>query len=124
MEALAVNYFDAPIEKPEVMKPYKRPAAKLPKPVKVAPVEVIPPNATSATLALASVAIATGVSVQRMRSDRKDAETVRARERATIALRDLGLSYPRIGKLMNKDHTSILLQMRRVAARNHERSLT
>ena len=49
-----------------------------------------------------------GISTEMLRCHRRDKALVAARRECCVELRTLGLSLPNIGKLMNRDHTSVL----------------
>jgi chromosomal replication initiator protein len=50
-----------------------------------------------------------GVETEFLRQDRRDAATVAARHDAMQRIRrELGWSYPRIGRLFNRDHTTVM----------------
>lgn len=59
-----------------------------------------------------------GVAVKELLSCRRDAFLVRAREEACWRLRDeTAMTYPAIGRLLNRDHTSVIAAVRRYQRR-------
>lgn len=53
-----------------------------------------------------------GVKKQHLLSRRRDAELVKIKKLTYWTLRQAGLSLPKIGKLMNKDHSTVLYGIR------------
>jgi len=54
---------------------------------------------------------------EELRSRRKPRRLARAREDIAVALRARGWSFPLIGKLLRKDHSTIVLMVQRAAKR-------
>ena len=54
----------------------------------------------------------TGVSVPKIYEKNRSQYVFRARLRVYKLLRELGLSYPEIGKLLGRNHTTILVTLR------------
>lgn len=48
-----------------------------------------------------------GVTVNDVLSRRRDKKTLAARFECYKALRGMGLSFPKIGKIMNRDHSTV-----------------
>jgi chromosomal replication initiator protein len=62
-----------------------------------------------ATAIIALAAAEHGVEFDWLRQERRDAATVAARHAAMQRIRrQLGWSYPRIGRLFNRDHTTVM----------------
>jgi hypothetical protein len=61
-----------------------------------------------ALAALAAVSKAFEVSVEAIRGDRRFTELVKARHAVAVILRSLKWSFPNIGAVMRRDHTSIV----------------
>jgi chromosomal replication initiation ATPase DnaA len=53
-----------------------------------------------------------GVKKQHLFSRRRNAELVKVKKLTYWTLRQAGLSLPKIGKLMNKDHSTVLYGIR------------
>lgn len=53
-----------------------------------------------------------GVKKEHLLSRRRDKELVKVRKFAYSLLRKQGLSFPKIGKLMNKHHTTVMKVLR------------
>jgi hypothetical protein len=51
---------------------------------------------------------AAGITLDRLRSAARDPETVRARQAVMAGLADAGWSSPRIGRYLNRDHSTVL----------------
>lgn len=66
--------------------------------------------------ALDLVAEEYGVTVRQLRGWQKDAHMARARRAAYAALRHIGLSTPVIGRLLRKDHSTVLYGLRKFSA--------
>ncbi len=65
---------------------------------------------------LAAVSIAYGVTIEQIMSPRRSRTWVRARWAAYWLLRQTGLGYAEIGRIMSRDHTSVIHGMSRVNA--------
>jgi chromosomal replication initiation ATPase DnaA len=50
--------------------------------------------------------------VQQLRSPQRASHLVKARRRVSRKLRQQGMSYPQIGRVLNKDHTTIIHHLR------------
>jgi chromosomal replication initiation ATPase DnaA len=50
--------------------------------------------------------------VQQLRSRQRASNLVKARRRVSRRLRQHGMSYPKIGRVLNKDHTTIMHHLR------------
>ena len=69
--------------------------------------------ASDPELCLARHAIKSGYSVNELRSDRRARNLVKARWGCIKEMRDdLNMSLPEIGRVMNRDHTTILHALR------------
>jgi len=55
-----------------------------------------------------SICQAYGIKKMHLLSKRRDKKLVYVKKLTYVTLRNLGLSLPKIGKLLNKDHTTIL----------------
>lgn len=53
-----------------------------------------------------------GLTLFEMLDDRRHGKPVEARREAMRIMRDMGASYPRIGKLMQRHHTTVLHALR------------
>ena len=69
------------------------------------PIEEVPPAATSI---LEQEAQRAGIPVVHMTGRTRKRAYVIARYRCAVRLRGMGLSYPSIGRLLNRDHTTIM----------------
>lgn len=49
-----------------------------------------------------------GFTMHDIRSSRRNSKLVECKREIALYLRNKGLSYPKIGLLMNKDHTSVM----------------
>ena len=65
-------------------------------------------------IVLADICSAHNVTLRFVRSYRRNKHLVTARKACVKALRDLGLSMPAIGKLLHRDHTTVLHHLRSV----------
>ena len=54
------------------------------------------------------VASETGISINDLRGPRRWAEIVKARRLAAVRLREAGATYPRIGRALNRHHTTAM----------------
>lgn len=68
---------------------------------------LVTPSAT-----LACVALRHGYRPADIRSPRRTLHLVRARRACAVALRRHGLSYAEVGRLLKRDHTSVLYLVR------------
>lgn len=66
----------------------------------------------SSEAVLIKICDAYGISLPQLLSHRRDMTFVTARVECAKKLRAMGLSLPRIGKIMNRDHTTILYLLR------------
>lgn len=57
---------------------------------------------------IARVCVEYGVSREDLESPNREFYVVEARAEAAIRLRQLGLTFPKIGTLLNRDHTTII----------------
>lgn len=69
---------------------------------------------------LRSVARRHRVPLQRILGPDRHRDVVYARQEAAWRLRNLGLSYPKIGQVLNRDHTTIMYAVRQHETRRRE----
>ena len=62
-----------------------------------------------------AAALDIGVPMAELRGRRRDPRTVRARDLVCARLRAAGLSLPTIGRLVNRDHSTVLYALRKMA---------
>jgi chromosomal replication initiation ATPase DnaA len=67
-----------------------------------------PISTKSAEALLEQFCAETGYTVEAIRAPRRTAHVLRARRFVAMSLRREGLSYPEIGKLIGRDHTSVM----------------
>jgi len=83
-----------------------------------APVAAPPPARPSAARIVAAVSSASGVPVVDILGARRRRDILHARQMAAhLAVRLTGISLPRIGRALDRDHTTVAHSDRRVAAR-------
>jgi chromosomal replication initiation ATPase DnaA len=76
------------------------------------------PSEHAALAIAAAVASEQGVSLTEIRSPGRSADLLRARQQIAVeARRVAGASLPEIGRVINRDHTTVLHCLRRFAAR-------
>lgn len=57
---------------------------------------------------LNQVCLEKGISIEQLLGKQRKSQFVNARKQCARSLRALNLSFPQIGKLMNRDHSSII----------------
>lgn len=89
--------------------------------------EVQTPKRPTAKAILIEVASETGVSVAELKSPSRIKHIAHARFEAMRRIRELGFSYPQIGRILNRDHTTAINGVRRayeiIAKKEHENTV-
>jgi chromosomal replication initiation ATPase DnaA len=85
--------------------------------------EAIHRRRSDSGIALTAAADLYGVEVESILSDDRGPLAVRARHAVCWLLRERGMSFPEIGKVIGRDHTTVMYACRRVDSRPAVRAL-
>ncbi|RJL18647.1 helix-turn-helix domain-containing protein [Paracoccus siganidrum] len=80
--------------------------------------EIHAPRATVKAI-VQELAAATGVTADQITGKSRKAEIVRVRQIVCFIARQKGMTYQQIGRVLNRDHTTIVAAVKREAARRH-----
>lgn len=77
-------------------------------------VELLSPSESTASRTLRETAKRHGMSVDAIKGHSREPRFVKARHEVMVALRDEGFSLPRIGRILNRDHTTVMHGLRKM----------
>ena len=77
-------------------------------------VELLSGSESKANRIQREIATRHGMTVDAMKGHSREARFAKARWEVMVALRDEGFSMPRIGRILNRDHTTVLHGLRRM----------